>query len=101
MAKTRLDLQAYLKTITANVYFQPPENLKLIYPCIVYSRIRIDGAFANNNVYKLDHGYQLTYIHTNPDDSVIDTIAQIPTCRFQREFVSDHLYHDVYIIYWN
>lgn len=101
MAKTRLSLQAYLKTLTANVYFQPPENVKLIYPCIVYSRTRIDGTFADNNVYKLDHAYQLVYVHRNPDDQLIDTLAQIPTCRFQREYVSDSLYHDVYIIYWN
>ena len=101
MAKTRQDLQDYLKTLTTNVYFQPPENEKLFYPCIIYSRTRIDGTFADNNVYKLDHAYQLVYVHRNPDDPLIDTLAQIPTCRFQREYVSDSLYHDVYIIYWN
>ena len=101
MAKTRLDLQHYLVTLTDNVYFQPPENLKLKYPCIVYSRTRIDGTFANNDVYRLDHAYQLVYVTRNPDDSMIDTLAQLPTCRFQREYVSDQLYHDVYIIYWN
>ena len=52
MAKTRQDLQNYLKTLVANVYFQPPENVKLIYPCIIYSRTRIDGTFANNDVYR-------------------------------------------------
>ena len=101
MAKTRQDLQNYLKTLVANVYFQPPENVKLKYPCIIYSRTRIDGTFANNDVYRLDHGYQLVYLTRNPDDSMIDTLAQLPTCRFQREYVSDQLYHDVYIIYWN
>ena len=101
MAKTRLSLQAYLKTLTANVYFQPPENTKLQYPCIIYSRTRIDGMFANNEVYRINHGYQLIYITRNPDDPLIDLLAQIPTCRFQREYVSDQLYHDVYIIYWN
>lgn len=101
MAKTRQDLQNFLKTKTANVYFQPPENVKIKYPCIVYSRTRIDNTFANNEVYRLDHAYQLVYIHTNPDDPMIDVLAQLPTCRFQREYVSDQLYHDVFIIYWN
>lgn len=101
MAKTRQDLQNYLKTLIPNVYFKPPENLKLKIDCIVYSRTRIDSGFANNEVYKLDHAYQLIYIHRNPDDPLIDTLARIPTCRFQREFVADQLYHDVYIIYWN
>ena len=101
MAKTRQDLQNYLVTLCPNVYFQPPENKKLKYDCIVYSRTRIDGTFANNEVYKLDHGYKLIYVHRNPDDPLIDVIAKIPTCRFQREFVVDQLYHDEYIIYWN
>jgi hypothetical protein len=101
MAKTRLDLQQYLVTLTSNVYFQPPENVKLKYPCIVYSRTRIDGTFANNDVYKLDHGYRLIYITRDPDDPLIDVLAKLQTCRFQREFVSDSLYHDEYIIYWN
>ena len=101
MAKTRLDLQAYLKTLTANVYYQPPENQKLKYPCIIYSKTRIDGTFANDGVYRLDHGYQLIYLTFDPDDPMIDTLAKIPTCRFQREYVVDGLYHDVFIIYWN
>lgn len=101
MAKTRQSLQTYLKTLVPNVYFQPPDNKKLQFDCIVYNRIRIDNTFANNEVYRLDHAYQLTYIHRNPDDPLIDTLAKIPTCRFQREFNKDGLYHDVYIIYWN
>ena len=102
MAKTRQDLQNYLKTLIPNVYFQPPENeKKLKFDCIVYSLNRMDDAFANDGVYKLDHGYKLIYIHRNPDDVLIDTIAKIPKCRFIRQFVVDQLYHDEYILYWN
>lgn len=100
MTKTRLDLQKYLKTFTNNVYFQPPENVKIKYPCIIYSRVGIDGTFADDNVYKIDHAYQLVYVHTDPDDPMIDALALLPTCRFQREYVSDQLYHDVFIIYF-
>lgn len=100
--QNRLELQTFLENLTGsrNVYFQPPENVKLKYPATVYSRTRIDGTFANNDVYKLDHAYQVVYIHHDPDDPMIDVFAQIPTCRFQREYVSDNLYHDVFIIYF-
>ena len=47
MAKTRLDLQSYLKTLTANVYFQPPENVKLNYPCIIYDNQMKPIGFIN------------------------------------------------------
>ena len=99
---SRVELQTMLENIlgSRNVYFQPPENVKIKYPAIIYSRTRIDGTFANNDVYKLDHAYQVVYVHSNPDDPLIDTLAQVPTCRFQREYASDNLYHDVFIIYF-
>jgi hypothetical protein len=83
-----------------NVYFQPPENVKIKYPAIIYSRTRIDTTFANNNGYKLDHAYQVVYVHSNPDDPLIDQLALFPTARFQREYTSDNLYHTVFIIYF-
>lgn len=101
MPKTRLDLQRFLKTKTNNVYFQPDTNIKLKFPCIVYMRTRLDGTHANNGVYRLDHGYKLTYIHFNPDDPFVDEIAKFPKCRFRREYSVDGLYHDEYILYWN
>lgn len=101
MAKTRMSLQAHLKTLIPNVYFQPPENLKLKFPCIVYSRSRIDVTRANNKPYKLDHGYKLLYITRDPDDSLIDTLLEEDYCRFVRQFVSEGLYHNEYMLYWN
>jgi hypothetical protein len=101
MAKNRMTLQRFLKTKTANVYFQPDTNIKLKFPCIVYSRARLDNTFANDEIYKLDHGYKIIYIHSDPDDPLVDELVRIPTCRFQREYNVDGLYHDEYIIYWN
>lgn len=101
MAKNRMTLQRFLKTKTANVYFQPDTNIKLKFPCIVYSRTRMNSTFANDEVYKLDHGYKLVYIHSDPDDPLVDEITKFPKCRFIREYTVDGLYHDEYIIYWN
>lgn len=101
MAKNRMTLQRFLKTKTANVYFQPDTNIKLKFPCIVYSRTRMNSTFANDEVYKLDHGYKIVYIHSDPDDPLVDEIAKFQKCRFIREYTVDGLYHDEYIIYWN
>ena len=99
---SRVELQEKLEQLlgTRNVYFQPPENVKIKYPAIIYSRTRIDARFANNNGYKLDHAYQVVYVHSNPDDPFIDTLALFPTARFQREYTANNLYHDVFIIYY-
>ena len=48
----RIDLYNLLVGIlgTRNVYYQPPESLKLKYPCIVYNRRNISNVDANNDV---------------------------------------------------
>ena len=44
----RYELQAVLEGIlgSGNVYFQPPENLKMRYDCIVYERSEIETVHA-------------------------------------------------------
>lgn len=41
----RLNLHEEFATLLGsnNVYFQPPESVKLNYPCIKYSRVGIDS----------------------------------------------------------
>lgn len=43
-----LDLQREFQALCKNVYFQPPESVKLLYPCIVYKRSAGDTRFADN-----------------------------------------------------
>ena len=96
-----MDLQRHFKSMIANVYFQPDENTKLQYDCIVYQRARIDTMRADDRAHKLDHGYKVILIHRSPDNPLIDQIASMPKCRFQREYVSNGLIHDEFILYWN
>lgn len=83
-----------------HVYFQPPESVKIKYPAIVYSRNDIGNRFANNDVYKQSRNYQVTVIDRNPDSEIVDKVSKLPTCRFNRHFVSDNLNHDVFILYY-
>ena len=83
-----------------HVYFQPPESVKIKYPAIIYSRNDIDNRFANNDVYKQTYNYQVTVIDRDPDSEIVDKISKLPTCRFNRHFVSDNLNHDVFILYY-
>ena len=52
---------------TRNVYFQPPESIKIRYPAIVYSRERIDEKFADNGTYNKTIGYKIVVIDEDPD----------------------------------
>lgn len=55
-----------------NVYFQPPESIKLVYPAIVYYRARIPQKYADDIVYKRDNGYQLTVIDKDVESKIVE-----------------------------
>lgn len=82
------------------VYFQPPTNIEMKYPCIVYSRSSTNDRFANNELYRTQKKYQITVIDKNPDSDIPGRIARLPMCRFDRHFKADNLNHDIYSIYY-
>lgn len=96
----RLDLSKMLHDVLGsdNVYFQPPPSLKMKFPCIVYERVRINTRFADNKPYKLTDSYQLTYIDTNPDSDIPKKLAELPMCIFERFYVNDNKYYNVFRI---
>lgn len=99
---SRLELHEVLCEIleSRNVYFQPPESVKMQYPAIVYSRRSIDNIHANNSVYMQNNSYELTLIHRDPDNDIVEKLAKLPTCKFDRHFVSDNLNHYTYTLYF-
>lgn len=98
----RLELHEILCGIlgSRNVYFQPPESVKLQYPCIVYARSQIDTKFADNQPYVRKKRYSVTVIDKNPDSGVPDKIGALPMCVFDRHFTADNLNHDVFRLYF-
>lgn len=96
----RLELHAELCKIlgSTNVYFQPPESIKMKYPAIVYSRDRINNTFANDAVYLQSYDYMITVIDRDPDSEIIERVSKIPSCRYVRHYTSDNLNHDVFTI---
>lgn len=98
----RLELHKILCEIlgSRNVYYQPPESVKMEYPAIVYSRDDIDNTFAENSVYKQDHQYQIIVIDKDPDSEIVTAVSKMPMCRFIRHYEADNLNHDVFGIYY-
>lgn len=96
----RSDLHALLLTMAAKVYFQPPPNVQMEYPCCLYSRSRIRGTHANNGVYGIKKQYTVTVIDQDPDSLIPDQVAQIPTAKHDRYYSADGLHHDVFTIFY-
>lgn len=101
-AKTRESLQCLLeKTISSDqVYFQPPESMRIKYPCVVYELEDLTPVYADDLTYLLHDSYQITYMTHDPDDCNIKRIAALPQVRFSRYFSADNLNHYVYIMYY-
>lgn len=96
----RPDLQTILEGITPNVYFQPPANVQMLYPAIVYERDRADSKFADDLPYSVTKKYSLQLISEEPDDNIFDALAKLPMCAHERFFVAGNLNHDVFNIYF-
>lgn len=97
----REQLQAKLETIVPNVYFQPPANVQMTYPAIVYERARAYTEYADNDPCRVTRQYQLTLISRDPDETALfDAIAALQMCVHERFYVADNLNHDVFNIYF-
>ena len=99
---SRLELHTLFETLlgSGNVYFQPPENVKMQYPCIKYSRSDMETLFAGDSPYVITKCYQVIVIDKNPDSEIPDKIAKLPLCSFERHYTVDNLNHDVYNLYY-
>lgn len=82
------------------VYFQPPANTDMEYPCITFERDDAETRFANNSPYFNTFGYDVTVIDQDPESELLALVAALPMCSFNRHFVSDNLNHDVYKLYF-
>ena len=101
MAKSRLSFQSLLETLlgSENVYYQPPPNVTMQYPCIVYEDDDDSVKRADNQVYDWTQRYQVTYIDKNPDSEVKKLLRLLPYSSFSRHFATSGLNHDVFVIY--
>lgn len=98
---TRIDLHKALQDALGSnqVYFQPPASVRMKYPAIVYNQVRDRSNHANGNPYIHRTFYHVIVISPDPDNTITDRVAAIPTASSGRRYVADNLYHDPYDIY--
>lgn len=99
---TRPDLQALLESLQdgISVYFQPPPNVSMVYPAIVYNRDYLSTKFADNMPYSNVIRYQLTVIDADPDSLIPAKVAQLPLMVFVRHYTTANLNHDIFNLYF-
>lgn len=100
---SRLKLHEELTNIlkSVNVYYQPPANVKLQYPCVKYSLSGSDIKRANNGAYSCTNRYEVTVVDLNPDSGIPETILKhFPMCSLDRGYPADNLNHFVLTLYY-
>lgn len=98
----RLELQSLLEELlgSRNVYYMPPESVKMQYDAIRYAKQNIRKVHANNGAYSMRDMYEITVIAKLPDHPVIKKLLALPYCSYGRHYVADNLNHDVLTIYY-
>lgn len=98
----RLDLQTLLVDLlgNTNVYFQPPPNYIMEYPCIVYRRDFNKIDYADDKPYANKKRYLVTVIDRNPDSEIPDKISLLAFCVYDRFYTADNLNHDVFKLFF-
>jgi len=98
----RLELHELFVDIlgTRQVYFQPPANVQMKYPCIVYELDSTDTQFADNKPYRIDRRYTATLMDTDPDGDVVEKLINLPKCVLSRTFKLENLNHFAFTIFF-
>lgn len=101
MKKQRLDLHNKLLQIddSLTVYYRLPENIKLIYPCIIYKRSDIKSDYADNTRFLTRVVYDVTLISKDPDNECVNKLLNtFPYISYDRSFTKDGLHHDFFTL---
>ena len=99
----RLDLQTMFEEIlgSRNVYYDPPESVKMQYDAIRYNLSGKDVKRANDRAYRTTNCYDGVIITKNPDSDIPDVfLGHFQMCSFGRPYTADNLHHFPFTLYY-
>ena len=99
----RLQLQGKLESLlgSENVYFQPPETIKLRYPCIVYSLDPTYTRHADNRNYIITNRYHIKHIYKSLSKSLKDQfLTEFMMISHDNRMIADGMYNDDFTLYY-
>lgn len=85
-----------------NCYFTPPSNIRMVYPCIIYSAEGDNTTYADDIRYLHRSMFTLTVIDEDPDSKIPERLfcSDLKYLSHDRTYVADGLYHFVFTIYY-
>lgn len=100
--RDRIELQSMLEELLGNknVYYNPPESVKMKYPAIRYSVNEIEKKTADDTAYLFEKSYKIIVIDSKSDNEIIEKLMRLPYCSHNSYYIADNLNHDVFTLYW-
>ena len=99
----RLDLHDKLCDLlgSSEVYFQPPETIRMKYPAIIYDMYRVNQRFADDSNYRIMPAFSVTIIDKTTELDWIDRMFEMfpKYCSLERTYVADNLVHYSFILF--
>lgn len=82
-----------------NCYFQPPSDILLKYPCIVYYEKDIVSVHADDIMFLAHYVFSVTWITKMANiDIPIKVMKAFSSCKLDQIFASENLMHYVFTI---
>jgi hypothetical protein len=96
------DIQTLFKTIlrSRNVYFRPPQSVRMSYPAIRYDIKDLSGLRADDTLYMRFNSYEVTLIDPDIESKFVDKLLSLPHCKFVRWYPKDGLNHFVFTLFY-
>lgn len=99
----RLEVHELLVTTLGsnNVYFNPPTNTQMVYPCIRYESDDETTQHGDNSPYAIHERYTVTIIDRDLEiaTTIKDKVRWLPTAQFSRYYPAAGLHHFVYTLF--
>lgn len=100
--ENRLFLHSLLENVFPDVtiYYRPPGDILLEYPCIKYERKGFEPSYANTSAYVVGSSYQIMFLSILPGYSNVqlfyDLVEQGLVITSNDSYENDDIVHDVF-----
>lgn len=81
-----------------HAYFQPPESVKMQYPCFVYHRANDEIIHGNDRPYLKKEVYEVTYITREAEPILPEAMKGLPNVSFNRRYAAENLNHFAFTV---
>lgn len=79
-----------------HVYYQPPESVKMVYPCFIYKLDAVDEVYSSDKPYLYRDDFTVTYVTRDPEPEIVAGLKNLKQVGYDRHYTAENLHHYVF-----